>query len=87
MARYVKQREALSAIPAVRTEGGALMSDSIEINKTFRDFYASLYSLESQADHQEMHTSLTPLGLPTLAEGQVDLLDALITKDLARPQA
>lgn len=39
LARYIKQREALSAIPAVRTEDGALLSDTTEKNETSREFY------------------------------------------------
>ena len=81
LARYIKQREALSNIPAVRAEDGALMFDSKDINRTFRDFYASLYSSELQADQQEIHLYLTSLGLPTLSVEQVDLLEAPITKE------
>lgn len=43
----ILNREAPNALPAVRTEGDALLPDSPEINKSFRDFYAALYSSAS----------------------------------------
>ncbi len=81
LARYIKQREAQSTIAAIRTEGGAVTRDPTEINKIFREFYATLYSSETQVDQQEMHAFLTSLTLPTLSVDQVDLLDAPITKE------
>ena len=81
LTRHIKQREARSTIAAIRTEGGALTRDPREINKTFREFYATLYSSEAQVDQQETHAFLTSLALPTLSVDQVDLLDAAITRE------
>lgn len=81
LARYIKQREAQSTIAAIRTEGGAATRDHTEINMTFREFYAKLYSSETQVSQQEMHAFLNSLTLPTLSVSQVDLLDAPITKE------
>ena len=81
LARYIKQREAQSTIPAIRTEGGAVTREPTEINKIFREFYAMHYLSETQVDQQEMHAFLASLALPTLSVDQVDLLDAPITRE------
>lgn len=41
LARYIKEKEALSSIPALRVQGDVLLTHSGKINGAFRDFYIS----------------------------------------------
>lgn len=81
LARYIKQKEARTAIPAIKGQGDILMLKSIEINKTFRQFFAQLYSSETQASPQTTNCFLMSLNLPSLSGEQVDRLEAPISQD------
>lgn len=49
LARYIKQREAMSTISIIRDGKGQLVSDPHKINTVFSDYYKNLYSSESVA--------------------------------------
>ena len=79
LARYIKQREAMCAIPAIRSGEGHLVSDPKRINQAFKDFYSHLYTSESHVDQGDIASFLSTLDLPKLSEEQVARLDLPIT--------
>ena len=79
LARYIKQREAMSAIPAIRDSEGRLISDPKRINSAFRGFYNHLYTSESIAEQEEITSFLADLDLPKLSMNQIKRLDLPIT--------
>ncbi len=46
-AHQICKIEASQLIPAIRTSSGEITADQGEINKSFKDFYSSLYTLAS----------------------------------------
>ena len=79
LARYIKQKEAMTAIPAIKGDGGTLISDPRKINLAFRDFYNNLYTSESVVEQSGISSFLTDLDLPKLTVDQRDRLDRPIT--------
>ncbi len=82
LARYIKQKDSLSSIPALRTQGDMLLTDPNKINGVFKNFLMNVYSSDSHLEKRERSEKiLTKLGLPTLLEVQVALLDQSITTE------
>lgn len=79
LARYIKQRELASTIPAVGSPAGDVCTATVDINRVFKEFYINLYSSMSNSIDEEMHTFLEPLGLPKLTEEQKQFLDSDIS--------
>lgn len=73
LARYIKQREMASTIPAVS------LTATVDINQAFKEFYSDLYSSTSTSTEEEIHKFIEPLGLPKLTDEQRDFLDLDIT--------
>ena len=79
LARYIKQRESMSAIPAIEHQGRGLLTNPTDINIEFKQFYSNLYVSELQANEDEIRSFLSSLSLPTLTEEQREFLDTPIT--------
>lgn len=68
-------------VVSLRTPGGSLLTDPDEVAREFRSFFASLYTSATDKSREEIDTLLRGINLPTLAQSQVDLLEAPISKD------
>lgn len=79
LARYIKQRETMNAIPVIRDGSGQLSSDPYKINAGFSEYYQNLYSSESITPKDNIKTFLTALNLPKVTEHQLKDLDLPIT--------
>lgn len=79
LARYIKQREALSSIFAIRDGNGQLVSDPHQINAVFTDYYKNLYSSESLASQEKIKKFLSNVNLPKVTKTQLVSLDSPIT--------
>lgn len=84
LARYIKQRESASTIPAIRSQAGDIVTATVEINKIFKEFYINLYSSTSTSTDKDIESFVRPLGLPKLTEEQRQFLDSDITMEELR---
>ena len=59
LARQLKAKSAAQLISQIRNFNGDVVEEPIQINKIFKEYYMTLYSLESPQDHSEMTSFLT----------------------------
>lgn len=79
LAWQIKNGESSSTIPAVRPQrGGSLLTKSVDINYTFRDFYRNLYTSGASVSRGVTNYFLDSLGLPRLKQNKREALDAPI---------
>ena len=58
LARYIKQKEAMNTIPAIRRDNGCVLTDPKGINAFFWDFYVKRYTSESKEDRKNITSCL-----------------------------
>uniref|UniRef100_H2ZX64 Endonuclease/exonuclease/phosphatase domain-containing protein n=1 Tax=Latimeria chalumnae TaxID=7897 RepID=H2ZX64_LATCH len=76
-----KKQEAAHVIPPIKSEeSNSLITDPIEINKSFARFYFKLYTPEAEAMSNIIEEFLKPLTIPQLTEEQRDCLEAPISE-------
>lgn len=81
LALRLKENESKSCIDIIRTAEGAITTDPIAINNTFKSFYTNLYSSQSTLDKKLCKTFLNNLQLPTLDDSDRASLEKSITLD------
>uniref|UniRef100_A0A3P8RLF1 Reverse transcriptase domain-containing protein n=1 Tax=Amphiprion percula TaxID=161767 RepID=A0A3P8RLF1_AMPPE len=74
LAQRVKQQYSCNLIPAVENEEGTLVTDTGEINETFKLFYKKLYTSQCNIDQDDIDHFLSRVHLPSLSiEEQRDI--------------
>uniref|UniRef100_A0A3P8RWR8 Reverse transcriptase domain-containing protein n=1 Tax=Amphiprion percula TaxID=161767 RepID=A0A3P8RWR8_AMPPE len=74
LAQRVKQQYSCNLIPAVENEEGTLVTDTGEINETFKLFYKKLYTSQCNTDQDDIDHFLSRVHLPSLSiEEQRDI--------------
>ena len=68
LAQRVKQQYSRTLITSVDNEKGTLVTDSGEINETFKVFYQKLYSSQGTVYKEDIDQFLSEVHLPTLSE-------------------
>ena len=70
LAWRIKQLQTERAITVLKNDLGETISDPIEINEAFRDFYGRLYSSETTQEHLEQSSFLDNILIPQITEQQ-----------------
>ncbi|KAL0146580.1 hypothetical protein M9458_058211 [Cirrhinus mrigala] len=73
--------EQFSDISSIKSRDGSILSEPSQVNATFRDFYAELYSSEVPHNQTAYDSFLEDLQLPKLSEVDSANLDNPITAD------
>ncbi|KAJ1208846.1 hypothetical protein NDU88_004229 [Pleurodeles waltl] len=81
LAAQLRQREAASAIAAITSSSGAVLTRPQEIVNEFAKYYRHLYTPETTTDQTQMETFLAAANLPRLSEAGRALLDGNISKE------
>lgn len=80
LANQLKGSKAKLSISKIQLPNGHITMDHRQINEAFRDFYAQLYSLEYQADCDEIPDFLNDLGIPGVSADVKKMLEEPISQ-------
>lgn len=79
LSRQLRGAQANRAIHEIKSQTGSIVTDPVEINKCFRDFYENLYKSQSSATEDDILQFLRPLLLPKIDCEAQNELNAKIT--------
>lgn len=79
LAQRAKQQYTQTLIPSVENDGGVLVTDTAEINETFRLFYQNLYTSQCTSDEVDLDNFLSMVDLPSLSEEEQKYIGGDIT--------
>ncbi len=79
LAQRVKQQQAQTLITALQNDKGEILTDPIEINNAFQEFYQKLYTSQDSWDMGKFQNFLSGTTLPALTELDRGRLGANIT--------
>lgn len=81
LALTLKHQESKMSVTTIKCPERGLVSTTPEINETLKNFFAKLYSSETDASQEKFDDFFTGLGLPTLSQEDSKRLDAPISLD------
>lgn len=74
-----KEQSPVSTIARLRRDDGTMVTDPVNINVCFTEFYAALYSSRAHYSPEELKNFLDEVTFPVLTEAARESLDATIT--------
>lgn len=78
-AQQLQSTQASRAIYKIRSKSGALLTNPIDINCRFREFYSELYSSKQNIPQSDLNKFFDHLSLPGMADAARNQLDSEIT--------
>lgn len=79
LSRQLRQAQASQAILKIKSDTGTVLTDPIEINNRFMEFYSKLYKSSGNHDPDAIKSFLSELNLPHLNRDAVEELDKEIS--------
>ena len=79
LSRQLRGAQASRAIHEIKSQTNSIVTDPVEINKCFRDFYENLYKSQSSATEDDIIQFLRSLPLPKIDCDAQNELNAEIT--------
>ena len=84
LATQLKRKDASLLIPAINNDKGEVLTDNVEINRIFKDFYENLYRSEMSVDQAKYADFFSKIDIPEVSQTQVNMLDAPIDESEVR---
>ena len=79
MSRQLRSVQASRTIHNIKSEAGTLLTDPIEINDRFKEFYSKLYSSKRDATHSDLANFFDSLETPKLSDAAREDIDSDFT--------
>lgn len=81
LAHQLRQQQVEQTIPAINTESGLKLTEPLDINQRFKEYYSQLYMSESIGNKQVFDSFFSKFNLPTIDNKSAQNLEKPFSKE------